>query len=184
MSKILYGISKAYYAVMSVSTGGTISYGTPVAMPGAVSLTTDAEGELTNFYADNTSYWVGASNNGYSCELEVAVLPDSFYKDCLGFTQDSNGALVEKSDKQPKEFAFLFQVETDEDAKRVVLYNCKATRPSSEHNTVEESVEPGTEKVSFNASPRTDNYVVKASQGTSTASGYSTWFSSVYITTG
>lgn len=180
MSKIIYGISKAYYSVIT-ETGGVITYGTPVAIPGAVSLSTDAEGELTNFYADNTTYWVGASNNGYSCELEVAMLPKSFYVDCLNFESDTNGALVEKSDAQPKEFAFLFQVETDGDAKRVVLYNCKATRPSSEHNTVEENVEPGTETVEFTANPRTSDYLVKASQDDASATGYDTWFSTVYI---
>ena len=41
MSKILYGISKAYYAVATVS-GSTVTYGTPVALPGDVNLSIDA----------------------------------------------------------------------------------------------------------------------------------------------
>lgn len=179
MSKILYGISKAYYAIATVS-GSSVTYGTPVALPGAVNLSMDAEGELTPFYADNITYWEGSSNNGYSCELELAMIPKAFYKDCLGYVEDSNGALFEDATVQPKEFAFLFQVETDGDAKRVVLYNSKATRPSSEHATVEDTVEPGTEKINFNARPRTTDAIVKASLGVATASGYSTWFSSVY----
>ncbi len=181
MSKILYGISKAYYAVATVS-GSTVTYATPVALPGAVNLSIDAEGELTPFYADNITYWEGASNNGYSCELELAMIPESFYTDCLGFTKDTNGVLIEDATVQPKEFAFLFQVETDGDAKRVLYYNCKATRPSSEHGTVEDTVEPGTETISLNARPRTTDAKVKASCDDSTATGYSTWFTTVYET--
>ncbi len=179
MSKILYGISKAYYAVATV-TGSTVSYGTPVALPGAVNLSIDAEGELTPFYADNITYWEGASNNGYSCELELAMIPESFYTDCLGFATDNNGVLYEDASAQPKEFAFLFQVETDEDAKRVAFYYAKATRPSSEHGTVEDTVEPGTETIQFNARPRVTDAIVKASAANTASTGYSTWFTTVY----
>lgn len=179
MSKIIYGLSQAYFSKVTVS-GTTVTYATPVAIPGAVNLSMDAEGELTPFHADNITYWEGASNNGYSCELEVAMIPETFYTTIFGDTKDSNGVLFEDASVQPATFALLFQVETDDTAKRVVLYNCKATRPSSEHGTVEDSIEPTTETISFNARPRSTDAKVKASVASTASTGYSTWFTSVY----
>jgi phi13 family phage major tail protein len=72
-NKIKYGISKCYYAVYDGST-----YETPVALPGAVSLSLDAQGDQSTFYADNIVYFATSANNGYQGDLELALLPDSF----------------------------------------------------------------------------------------------------------
>ena len=181
MAKVKYGLKNVHYAKITEGENGAITYGTPVHWPGAVSMSLDAEGELTPFRADNMNYWVASSNNGYSGELETALIPDSFRKDILGEVEDTNGVLVEYADAKPSSFALMFQVENDVDATRFCYYNCTATRPSSEANTTEETIEPQTDTISFTASPTPDS-LVKATADASD-SPYATWFETVYIPT-
>ena len=59
-------------------------YGVPKAIPGAVSISLDAEGESSPFYADGIVYFRSVTNNGYSGDLEMALiqngLEQKFYK--------------------------------------------------------------------------------------------------------
>ena len=52
MNKVKFGLRNCYYAKATMGASGDITFGTPVAMPGAVSLSLDPEGESENFYAD------------------------------------------------------------------------------------------------------------------------------------
>lgn len=147
-NKVKYGLSNCYYAVLDETAG---TYGTPVAMPGAVNLSLDQEGETNNFRADNMDYYVSVSNNGYSGDLELALIPDSFLTDVMGELVGTNGLQYEIADAKPKAFALLFQFEGDEHATRHVLYNCKATRPTLASQTTDTSIEPVTETISLTA---------------------------------
>jgi len=161
MSKVKFGISNCHYAVITETQNG-ITYGTPVALPGAVSFSADPEGETSPFYADNIVYYQSVSNQGYSGDLELAQISDAFAKDVLGQIEDSNGALIESSNDVNKKFALMFQIETDDKARRVVYYNCTAQRPSSEANTKEESIEPQTDTLNITMTARSTDQAVKA----------------------
>ena len=177
-NKIKYGIKSVYWSKIT-ETGGTITYGTPVAMPGAVSLSLDQQGDTSQFYADNIVYWTGVANNGYQGDLEVALIPDDFRTQILGETLDSVGGFyVETSSDQQSEFALLFQFEGDENATRHCLYRCVATRPSVSGSTKEESIEPQTETITITAMPRISDEVVKA-RCPHDASAYANWFTAV-----
>ena len=168
-NKIRYGLSKCYYAVCT--EGASDSWSTPVALPGAVSLSMDAEGDTNTFYADNTSYWTQFSNNGYSGELEVAAIDDDFRKNVLGEVLSREGNLVEYKTATTNKVALLFQFEGDEKASRHVLYKCSISRPSDEANTSEDSITPDTTKLSYIAIPAS-NGQIKASAGTAE---YDSW---------
>ena len=178
MAKVKYGLKNVHYAKITEGEQGAITYGTPKPWPGAVSLSMDAEGELTPFRADNMNYWVASSNNGYSGEFESALIPEDFRTDILAEQKDTNGALLEYADAKPSSFALLFQVENDVNATRFVYYNCTATRPSTEANTTEESIEPQTDTLSLTASPRPDG-LVKATMDAD-GTGYDSWYTAVY----
>lgn len=185
-NKIKYGLSNVYYAVGTVGANNIMEYDTPVAIPGAVNLSLDPEGENTPFYADNIVYWVSNGNNGYSGTLEIAKVPDSFKTDVLGMIEDNTGVLVESMSAEIVHFALLFQFEGDENATRHVMYNCTCNRPTVAGETKGESTEPQTEtlnldaKSMYNASLGVE--IVKADCPHSSAS-YATWSSAVYIPT-
>ena len=148
-NKVKYGLSNCYYAVLDEEQD---TYGTPVAIPGAVNLSLDQEGETNNFRADNMDYYVSISNNGYSGDLEIALIPDSFLTDVMGEVKEqASGLQYELGDAKPKAFAFLFQFEGDAHAVRHVLYNCKATRPTLASQTTEQTIEPTTDTLSLTA---------------------------------
>lgn len=176
-NKIKYGISKCYYSVITY-TGNVASYATPVALPGAVSLSLDAQGDTNTFYADNIAYFVSTANNGYQGDLELALLPDSFRTDVLGEVLDTKGFYVESSNVPTVEFALLFQFEGDENATRHCMYRCTASRPGTNGSTKEESIEPQTESIEITAMPRLADEVIK-SRCPYGATDYATWFSAV-----
>ena len=160
----------------------TFSYATPKAIPGAVSLSLDAEGDSSPFYADGIVYFRTSSNNGYSGDLEMALIPEWFRTEILREKLDNKGVLVEKSDvTETEKFALLFEFDGDVKAIRHVLYNCSASRPSIESKTREDTIEPGTETLSLTADPRSDGLVKSRTGDTTDKTAYDNWYKAVYI---
>ena len=62
-NKVQFNIKNVHYAVQTVE-GSTVTYAQPEKVPGAVSLSLDAAGEITPFYADGIVYYASAANNG------------------------------------------------------------------------------------------------------------------------
>lgn len=187
-NKVKYGLKNVHYAVATIAENGSATYGTPVAFPGAVSISLEPQGENTPFYADNVTYWIGNGNNGYSGDLEMAMITDSFKTDILGYLSDTKEVMFEDKGAQAKHFALIFQFEGDEKATKHVLYNCTATRPNVSGETVGESVEPQTETVTitatsiYNADLKKD--IVKAEAGTGAdETVYNGWEANVYLPT-
>ena len=183
-NKVKYNLKNVHVAKFTGKTNGAFTYETPVAIPGAVSVNLSAEGENNPFYADGIVYYRSTSNNGYSGDLEMALIPDWFREEILQEEADGNGVLVEKSTiTEPVYFALLFEFDGDAKAIRHVLYNCTASRPSVESKTKESSVEPVTETLSLSCTPREDE-VVKARTGEdTTTAAYQAWYEAVYSPT-
>lgn len=151
-NKVKFGLKNVHYAKATV-TGSTVTYGTPVAIPGAVNLSMDPQGEETNFYADDTKYYNVTNNTGYSGDLEVAKFPESFYADIFGQAADTDGVLFEDAEVEPAQFALLFEFAGDANKVRHCLYLCSASRPAVSSGTLTESKEPVTETSTITASP-------------------------------
>lgn len=160
-NKVKFGLSNVHIAKIT-ETDGAITYGTPFAMPGAKSLTTDPEGETTKFYADNIVYYIANSNQGYTGDLEIAMLIKQFFTEILGQQEDTNGALFESADDVTARFALMGEIEGDIKKRRFVYYDCTATRPSAEMNTIEDTKEPQTDTISITMTPRSTDHIIKA----------------------
>lgn len=184
MAKIKYGLKNVHYAVVTETTDSatgvvTSSYGTIKAWPGAVNLTLDAQGDDSNFYADDGVYVTLSNNTGYSGTFESALVPEDVNISVMGQTKDVNGVIIEKSDDVKKYIALMFEFAMDSSGRRFLFYRCSLARPSVASTTKGESIDPQTESVTITATPRPDDNAVKAytEQG---SAAYNGWYSAVY----
>jgi phi13 family phage major tail protein len=181
-NKVKYNLKNVHYALQTIDESGNVSYGTPVAIPGAVSIGLDANGEPSNFYADGYAYYTISNNMGYEGDLEIAMVPESFRVDVLKEKLDDNKVLIEDANVETANFALLFEFDGDVKKIRHVLYNCAASRPSIESQTNEDEIEVQTETLSLTATPLANGYV-KAKTGDDTTDAiYQNWYNEVYLT--
>ena len=179
-NKVKYGLKNVYYSVITMSAG-VPQYAAPVAIPGAVNLALSPIGDKTEFYADDSAYFVATANNGYEGDLEIALIPDHFRSAVLGEIVDTNGALVENANALSNDFALLFEFNGDANATRHVLYNVNAARPNLEGKTKEKSIAPQTETLAVTARPAVDTSNVKAKVEQSSDASYTGFFTTVYL---
>ena len=187
-NKVKFGIKNCFYAVATIADNGSATYANPVALKGAVSLSLEAQGENSPFYADDIVYYTSSANSGYQGDLELALVPDSFKTDVLGYGTDTNGILYEDADAEVKHFALIFEFSGDKHATRHVMYNCTATRPATGSTTKTESTEPQTESMTITATSiynaSLDKNIVKASCTPDQTTQYSAWNTTVYQASG
>lgn len=182
MAKVLFGLRNVYYSVITEGDNNSISYGTPVALPGAVNLSLSPEGDEYVFYADDSRYYVVSANAGYSGDLEIAMITDTFAKNVLGEIEDTNKLLVESKDSQHKSIALMFEVQSDEAARRYVFYNVSIGRVDTNAATTEESTTVQTTTLSITASAAKDTGYVRAYTTESTPDAtYNAWFTTVQV---
>lgn len=175
-----FNIKNVHYAVKTISDEGAVSYGMVKALPGGVSISLEAQGELTPFYADGIKYYVSSSNAGYEGDLEVALVSDEFRKEILQEEEDANGVMFENANKESVEFALGFDVDGDQHTTRFWFYNCTATRPTLESSTVEDSKEPSTDKITVSCAASDDGTVRAKTTAETLEKVYNDWYKEVY----
>ena len=180
-NKVKFNICNVHYALITVSEEGEVTFGTPVAMPGAVSLSLEPNGEPSNFYADGYAYYTISNNMGYEGDLELAMVPESFRTDVLKESLDENSVLVESANVETANFALLFEFDGDVKKIRHVLYNCSAARPNIESTTNEEEIEVQTETLAITAAPLAHGYVNARPGERTTDTVYTGWYTAVYL---
>lgn len=136
-NKVEFGLSNVHIAVEQDGGG----WGTPRHIPGAVSWTPDAEGEEYHFYADDLDYFSETSDNGYTGDLTMALLPEWFLADVLGYKQLVDGGVVEIRNSVKRRICLIFEGKGDRHKTRRVYINCSAGKPSEEFQTIEEGKE-------------------------------------------
>lgn len=152
-NKVKFGLKNVtvFPITDSVSEGvATETYGSPISIPGAVSLSMDPDGDLVKEYADDTIYWAGNASNDYSGTLEIERVPVAFETGLLGMTTDATtGEIQETESSQPKPFGLVFQVNGDKNKGRIYRFarcycrrigvgaNTKSDNLSFDHDTLE-----------------------------------------------
>ena len=152
-NKVRFGLEQVHIAFRKEDVGGEPSWDTPIAIPGAVNFSANPDGGESTFYADNTKYYTRQTNNGYTAELEMALVPDEVLAEMLGWEIDSNGMLIEDAEAVPKEFALMAQVQGDVRNRRFVYYRCTASRPTQTHGTTTDTTTPTTETLNLTILP-------------------------------
>src|SRR5690606_4658234 len=152
-NKVRFGLEQVHIAFRKEDVGGEPSWDTPIAIPGAVNFSANPDGGESTFYADNTKYYTRQTNNGYTAELEMALVPDEILAEMLGWEIDSNGMLIEDAEAVPKEFALMTQVQGDVRNRRFVYYRCTASRPTQTHGTTTDTTTPTTETLNLTILP-------------------------------
>ena len=149
MGKVRFGLSNVHYAIWDAKTS---KYGEWKAIPGAVKLTADPQGDQSKFYADNVAYYVVNTNSGETGTCEFAALPDDVLVDILGYEKDSTSGLTfEPTDAVPPTVALGYQIEGNEEEQLGVRYNVTFSRPSQESNTKSDSSDPDTVSLDYTA---------------------------------
>ncbi len=113
-NKVEFGLSNAHYAIVTVDEEtNKLTFGTPEKLPGAVSLTLDASGDLVRFKADDVDYYTNPNNQGYEGNLTLALVPDKFKQEVFGEEKTEGGVMIERADAQTKRFALMFEFQGD-----------------------------------------------------------------------
>lgn len=185
---VRFGLKNVYYAVWDEETS---TYKKPERWPGAVSMSISPEGDTSTFYADDKAYYTVASNGGYTGTFESAAMQDDVLTELLGYVTDANGMVIEDADAVAKTFALLYEVDSNIEPTRFVMYNCTLARPSDEYSTKSESSEPDTQSADITIITRTFKYgtdTINAIKGhlaktTATEEKYNNFFSEVMVPT-
>lgn len=156
------------------------TYATPVALPGAVSISLEQQGELSRFYADGIVYYTSASNGGYEGDLEVALITDEFRENILGEAADTNNVLFENANTLPVEFALGFDIDGDTGSTKFWFYNCTATRPSIDAQTNEDTIEPQTDTLTISCGASSDGTVRAKTTAETEETILAAWYTTVY----
>lgn len=150
INKVEFGLNKLYFGLYSVSEQGVVTMGTPKRVPGAVSFSAEVASEKATKYADNGQYWTGYSGGEVEGDVEVVLFPDDFKEEYLGYKRTTDGGLAIVKNVSKPDVYMMFEIEGDKQKRRVILYNGSLGAIQREYNTIEETKEPVTEKISTN----------------------------------
>lgn len=178
-NKVKFGLKNVHVFPITTDSADEVVFGDVIKVPGAVTLGLDAEGDANEFYADDMVYWAEYSNNGYSGDLEIALIPEEFEVKILGNTRDANGAIVESADDKSVPYALAFEFDGDDKKTRHILYHVTSSRPSIQGQTKEAQTTPTTDTLSMKAIAATDTRQIKA-RLTEGSTGYDTFFTAPY----
>lgn len=180
--QVKYNIKNVHYAMATENAMGGFTYDTPEPVPGAVTLSMTPDGESTTFYADGVKWYVSENNQGYTGELEAAVIPDKFRVEVLNEEKDrESGVLIENANKETKPFALLFQIDkSDGTPVLFAYYHCTAQRIAVEGKTNERSRSISTDKISLTSVPLLDGTVRTKTTDDTPLSVRQNWFKKVW----
>lgn len=184
MDKVKFGIKNVHIFPIESMVNGVPTYGDVINVPGAVSFSMGAQGDINKFYADNIVYYQSSANNGYEGDLTLALIPEEVYEKIFGQVPDANGVMTENAAVEAKAFAMTFEEDGDQTGTKFVLYNCTATRPTKELNTIEDNKTPVTQALTVSAVPLQSGDVMAMTTSTTPEAVKNNWHNEVYRASG
>lgn len=173
MGKIIHGNKNFGFAPIT-ETGGTYSFGTPVMIPGLVSVEIEVEQESSSVYADDKEFCRVKGAKVRTATVTFRNIPAA-YAPYLGFVQNDSGMFTDTGTFA--NHCIFFETE-EEDCDTGLstttlhyLYNVQASEPTQESSTDEDEVEAAEIEVEYNAA---DSQFVVDDDGKAVQYGYLT----------
>lgn len=156
MGKVIYGLKNVHYSVYTPGENGTAgTYGPWKSIPGAVSLSSDADTTQNDFYADDGIYATISASGKETGTIEFAAITAEMYTDLFGYQNDATSGLTyQNTEPVTRTFALGYEVSGNEGKQRGVRYNVTFTAPSQSSNTMTDSTNPDTVSVNYTAAGR------------------------------
>lgn len=179
-NKVRFNLKNVHYAPIDQDDDGNITFGTPIHIPGAVSLTLSRQSSEVKFNADGVLYYASYANEGYSGTLSIALLPDHFRKTILQEKEDeTDKVLVEYANVETKPFALLYEVEGDQRGSRRLFYYCKAGVPGEDADG-QTLKNPKAESFDLTVTPLADGRTRARTEEDTLDTVFDSWFKSVW----
>lgn len=149
MGAVTYGLKNVHYALWNEEQS---TFGEWKPIPGAVSLSSDANTNQNDFYADDGIYATLSGANSESGSIEFARLTDEIMVDLVGYTVDEVSGLTYVT-TEPKNItvALGYEVSGNEKKQRGVRYAVTFTPPSQSANTMTDTTDPDTVTMDYTA---------------------------------
>lgn len=153
MGKVIYGLKNVHYSIYTPGENGAAgTYGAWKSIPGAVSLSADADTTQNDFYADDVVYATISASSKETGTIEFAAITDEMYTDLFGYATDSaSGLTYQSTEPMSVTVALGYEVSGNEGKMRGVRYNVKFTDPSQSANTMTDSTNPDTVTANYTA---------------------------------
>lgn len=149
MGKVIYGLKEVHYAIYDEQTH---TYGQWKRIPGAVSLSSDADTTQNDFYADDAVYATISATAKETGTIEFAAITDEMYADLFNYTVDATSGLTyQNTEPIGATVALGYEVSGNEGKMRGVRYNVTFTAPSQSSNTMTDSTNPDTVSANYTA---------------------------------
>jgi len=153
MGKVVYGLKNVHYAIYTPGANGAAgTYGAWKSIPGAVSLSADADTTQNDFYADDVVYATISASSKETGTIEFAAITDEMYTDLFGYAADATSGLTyQTTEPMSVTVALGYEVSGNEGKMRGVRYNVQFTDPSQSANTMTDSTNPDTVSANYTA---------------------------------
>ena len=186
--KVLIGLDKFYYALLTTDDSANLTYQTPVALKGAMTVSYNPNSEVATLFADDGPYDTAETIGEIELELGIADISQEDYAALMGHTV-TGGVLNELATDQPVDVAFGFRAKRSNGGYSYFWFlKGKFSKPSMDHETKGDSISWQTPTMMgkfvariydgrYKSTTRDDATDYTAAIGT-------TWFNAVYGTTG
>lgn len=183
-NKVKFNIHDVHYApITGTDSSGDLTYGTPVKIEGARSISLEPQnGDREVYYADGIEWYVQSGNGSVEGDLEMALIPDAFRKAIYGETEDADHVLWESVDDESKRFALGFVIDGNEKPTYFWYQNCTATKPNVASQTNEENKTIGSDTITVTCTAGNGGRIRAKSTEQTTASVITGWFTAVVST--
>lgn len=185
--RVRYGLKNLYYSSITENADGTLTYATPIAIPGAKSITMKPKTSKTEDYADDGLWYVDSMTYGYdgSFEVEDTLAFQNFCNEVFSRSATKGSSYLETPAQRHKPFCLLGEfglAGSTETGRRFCLYYVIADTPEESGSTNSPDKTIATYTVNFTAIPDPAGRHLKYSENSS-GSLYDTFFVAVPLKT-